>query len=71
LATTTVARTVADHVDGGPRHVHELVDAEDQRDPLERKPVAGQRTGEITSEARGTPATPLEVSMSVSSMVTC
>ena len=64
-------QAVADDVRHRARHVHQRVDAEDQRDAFERQVVAGERAGRITSDARGTPATPLLVSISVSSIVIC
>jgi hypothetical protein len=39
-------QTVPHQVDGGARHVHQLVDAEDDRDTLEGQTKAGERAGE-------------------------
>ena len=57
---------VAHHVDRRAGHVHQLVHAENDRDALEREPEAERVPASTTSEARGTPATPLLVTSSVS-----
>ena len=63
---------IADHVGGAAAHVEEGVDAHDHQQARPR----GCRTGDsvaaiTTSEARGTPATPLEVIIRVASIASC
>ena len=60
---------VADDVGGRAAHVEEGVDAQDQQQSFLRQAELADSVAAITtSEARGTPATPLLVSISVSSI---
>ena len=62
---------VADQVERRARHVHHRIDAEDDRDALKRQAELASVPERITSDARGTAATPLLVSISVSIMSSC
>jgi len=64
-------QTVAEEVDRGAGHVHDFVDARRMATPSSGRPKLTSVPERMTSDARGTPATPLEVSMSVSIMTSC
>src|SRR5215472_294530 len=62
---------IADYVGGGPPHVKELIDANDQRSPASGKLKLTSVAAMTTSDARGTPAIPLLVTMRRRSIVIC
>src|SRR5882762_1808451 len=62
-------QAVAQHVGRGARHVHQRVDPEDDEHRLGGQVEAAD--GPEQDDARGTPATPLLVSISVSSSTNC
>ena len=64
-------QAVADDVDHRAGHVHQLVDAEDENDALDRQVNDASVPSRITSDARGTPATPFDVSISVATITIC
>ena len=64
-------QAVADDVDHRARHVHQLVDAEDECHPFERQAVARERAGEDDERGPRNAGIPLLVSISVRSMVIC
>ena len=54
---------VADHIGGGAAHVEERVDTKDQQHSFLRQAEMASVAAITTSDARGTPATPLQVSI--------
>ena len=70
-AMMTVARQLPRTLVAVSRHVHQLIDPEDDEHRLDRQAERRSVPSRMTSDARGTPATPLLVSISVSSIVSC
>ena len=64
-------QAVAEQIHRGSRHIHQRVDAQQQRDAFCGRLKVARVPARITRDARGTPATPLLVSISVSIIVIC
>ena len=64
-------QTVSENIDGGAAHIHELVNAEEEKERLGRQMKLAAAARTITRDARATPAVPLLLMSNVSSMITC